>query len=155
MVSWSVIRIYCQIYFRLYVGEAAMDPSTEFHKDSDLATVKKPSKPANMRRWCLYYGIAASVILVLLFILMIVFIALYAQANNAASSSQSSGGSSVCLTVPCVDLASVVANNMDENIDPCEDFYNFSCGNYGKTRGKCPLDDSLCVQLVIYRGVKK
>ena len=104
-------------------------------KDSAFDTMKKPFKLSNMRRWCLFYGIVATVSLALLLILLIVFIALYAQANNAAaSSSQSSSSSNVCLTPDCVNLASLVINNLDENFNPCEDFYNFSCRNWERAQ---------------------
>ncbi|XP_050430233.1 neprilysin-2 isoform X2 [Adelges cooleyi] len=38
----------------------------------------------------------------------------------------------ICLTPGCVKAASAVINNMDPSVDPCDDFYEFSCGNFIK-----------------------
>ncbi|KAF2900246.1 hypothetical protein ILUMI_05943 [Ignelater luminosus] len=37
---------------------------------------------------------------------------------------------SVCLTPECVKAASTVIQNMDESVNPCDDFYRFACGRY-------------------------
>ncbi|XP_044018489.1 neprilysin-2-like isoform X2 [Aphidius gifuensis] len=41
--------------------------------------------------------------------------------------------SDVCYTTGCVHAASKVLSNMDENIEPCDDFYGFACGKFIKT----------------------
>ena len=38
----------------------------------------------------------------------------------------------VCRTESCKDLASTVAAAMDTSVDPCDDFYAFSCGGWVK-----------------------
>lgn len=38
----------------------------------------------------------------------------------------------VCLTPGCVRAASHILNKMNETVEPCEDFYNFACGNFMK-----------------------
>ncbi|KAF5303211.1 hypothetical protein FQA39_LY10124 [Lamprigera yunnana] len=39
----------------------------------------------------------------------------------------------VCLTPGCIHTASHILKNMDPNVDPCDDFYQFSCGNFIKS----------------------
>lgn len=39
---------------------------------------------------------------------------------------------SMCETPACVKAASTILKQLDETIDPCENFYEFSCGNYIK-----------------------
>uniref|UniRef100_A0AAX7V5V0 Endothelin-converting enzyme 1 n=1 Tax=Astatotilapia calliptera TaxID=8154 RepID=A0AAX7V5V0_ASTCA len=39
---------------------------------------------------------------------------------------------SLCLTEPCITVASAVLGAMDRSVDPCQDFYNFACGGWIK-----------------------
>lgn len=36
----------------------------------------------------------------------------------------------ICEERDCIYAASEVLSKMDENVDPCDDFYRFTCGNY-------------------------
>ena len=38
-----------------------------------------------------------------------------------------------CRTAECSQLAAVVMSGIDASVDPCQDFYNFSCGNWMDT----------------------
>nr|XP_039257034.1 endothelin-converting enzyme 2-like isoform X3 [Styela clava] len=37
-----------------------------------------------------------------------------------------------CTTRACVEVASMLASSMDETVNPCDDFYEFSCGGWEK-----------------------
>ena len=36
----------------------------------------------------------------------------------------------MCLTPECIKLAASVLSAIDQTVDPCTDFYKFSCGNW-------------------------
>lgn len=42
--------------------------------------------------------------------------------------------SKLCLSKECIKSASSILDRMDISVDPCENFYDFACGNYLKTR---------------------
>ena len=40
---------------------------------------------------------------------------------------------SLCLTPECIQISSTILERIDQSIDPCDDFYQFSCGNFIRT----------------------
>lgn len=43
------------------------------------------------------------------------------------------GKSEICSSINCVRYANEILNYIDEKLNPCDDFYQFSCGNYLKS----------------------
>lgn len=39
----------------------------------------------------------------------------------------------LCLTEPCITVASAVMGALDRSVDPCHDFYDFACGGWVKS----------------------
>lgn len=40
--------------------------------------------------------------------------------------------STVCLSPACIKTASMILTSMNASVDPCEDFYEYACGNWIK-----------------------
>lgn len=52
------------------------------------------------------------------------------QTRRIISPKSKSDDGEICLTKGCVQAASKMLDQMDENVEPCDDFYNFACGNF-------------------------
>lgn len=69
-------------------------------------------------------------LLVIFLVIAILLVITFAILYGVSSSSDSSSTSDTCQSEACFDLSVQILASMDDSVDPCEDFYNFSCGNW-------------------------
>uniref|UniRef100_A0A6Q2Z306 Neprilysin n=1 Tax=Esox lucius TaxID=8010 RepID=A0A6Q2Z306_ESOLU len=82
-----------------------------------------PPKSAKKPRWT-SLEISLITIVSLLFIIIVVLIVLFAT--------QKTNSDGVCTTADCTRSASRLIENMDPNVDPCDNFYEYACGGWLK-----------------------
>src|SRR6266511_3659898 len=86
--------------------------------------------------------------LIIIFILVVVVLSLWVlcylnimklnikfldiNGGNANITRENKKSYKVCLTAACVKAAAQLITNIDPDIDPCDDFYDFACGNWIK-----------------------
>ncbi|XP_040574082.1 neprilysin-2 isoform X2 [Lepeophtheirus salmonis] len=52
------------------------------------------------------------------------------SSNYSSSIRKKASIQDYCMSKGCITTASEILRNMDESVDPCEDFYRFSCGGF-------------------------
>ncbi len=73
-----------------------------------------------------------TLVFLLVALLAVVFALAVALGVEQADSSSSAAAAPVCLTPDCAQLSALVLSGLDETIEPCDNFYNFSCGNWAQ-----------------------
>ena len=97
------------------------------HNESEpLVLGFKSSGKQSKRRPVTYLALFLVVVLVVVAIAVSVTLGVVLT----RSSSSASSSTTVCNTTVCTALAQQVLNNINTNVDPCQDFYNFSCGGW-------------------------
>ncbi|XP_055330910.1 neprilysin-11-like [Paramacrobiotus metropolitanus] len=78
--------------------------------------------------------------IVVLLALSIAFIVLYVQeVTRDPNEGKVDRSIRVCLTPECVHAAGTLVTNMNRNVNPCNDFYEFACGNWNLSH---PMPDA-------------
>ena len=106
-------------------------------EESPLLAVNSAGSKRSRRKCCFYYGIVATIFIIGLLALAAVFIAFYLM-ERKVSTPVAGGNGTVCLTPVCLELSAEILKSMDETKSPCNDFFNFACGQWVKKHALDP-----------------
>ena len=102
---------------------ARATPYHELDSVSDAAIVRKTKG-----RGCL---VGAIILAIAVIAVVVIAIAVpLGVINEKYLSSSTTSPTTTCLTPECIKLAASVLAAIDQTVDPCTDFYKFSCGNW-------------------------
>ena len=77
--------------------------------------------------------LGVGVVLIILLVAAVIGLAVALEItlnSKSDGSSGSSSGTEVCTTRQCAETATRILRGLNESVDPCEDFYQFACGNW-------------------------
>ncbi len=113
-------------YAQIKLGAEEENNAVDHHAPYSVIFSNSPRKSKRQRlHKCMLFAILC------LIVLCAVFIALFIGASNKEGG-DTKGGDKYCLTPGCIDAASFMQNAMDSSVNPCNDFYRYSCGGWLK-----------------------
>jgi len=98
---------------------------------------------SNERKLC-----GAFLVSVLVSSALVIALIVVATSTNPESQARNSGSPAMCLTEGCIGTAHMILQNMNQSVDPCDDFYQFACGGF-EERVVIPDDRSSRSQFAI------
>jgi endothelin-converting enzyme len=110
------------------MSEATYNTSTNSRGDTCCNKTKRALLPSSCKEGVLC--IATFNLFILVFVLAILL-----------NTSSGAARPELCESAACVQLAATLVSNMNRTVDPCEDFYEYTCGNWGQ-RNPIPDDRS-------------
>ena len=96
-----------------------------------LSDKRKGKRPSSIKKVYLY-------VLLVLLVVAVVFISLYVIKLKSKCRRAEKSKSPICMTSGCVDAAYFIQNAIDPKANPCEDFFQYTCGRW---MNKHPIPD--------------
>mmetsp|Transcript_12724 Transcript_12724/g.18263 ORF Transcript_12724/g.18263 Transcript_12724/m.18263 type:complete len:766 (+) Transcript_12724:91-2388(+) len=80
------------------------------------------------KQTCLKLSLFATAVLAVIFLFALIFTE--HEGGSAATSGTIAHDPGVCLTPDCVGVAADIIRGLNQSVDPCEDFWQYSCGGW-------------------------
>ncbi|XP_030842476.1 neprilysin-1 [Strongylocentrotus purpuratus] len=109
-------------YMSVAVEEPGKKTANSTNSRGKPASIRAHGVKCVKRRTTLEKFLIFLLFIVLLFVLLLIIVLV----------TKSRKGSNLCLSTHCVSAAGALIENMDLEADPCQDFYQFSCGGWMK-----------------------
>lgn len=105
----------------------------EIQKNNEMVPVKWKWEVWERRTKIERYLFIFCILLIIIFIVIIVCLLIIHHKNSNIKIPKKE---LICLTPICREEAGRILQNMDITVNPCDDFYDFTCGSYLKYRNK-------------------
>ena len=91
-----------------------------------------------------------SIIVIIIGLSLLCIVLALAVALGVVVTKTNNAGDDVCNTSDCLQVAGYVASNLNTSVDPCDDFYTYSCGGWMSRNFIKPGSDYLDVHRLVY-----
>ncbi len=104
-----------------------MELEEKLNTDMPVTTFKSSS---NKRIFVIAIVVLAVLVVLSGIVVLALSITLGVERSESDDNDDEPATATVCLTPECAQLSALVLSGLDEDVNPCQDFYNFSCGNW-------------------------
>lgn len=138
-IRWSKLRQFEYGEPNNHTGELkkALHTASDESDDEWLAQLERDYATAKRKHrayWTSLERVLALALLIFIIItISLVFVLIFKQYRMAVIFGGSVNEPDICETPGCVAATYSILNHLDKNVDPCDDFYNYACGNWFKS----------------------
>ena len=101
--------------------------------DGNGSSASSASSFRDFKSWRKTVNLSFLVLAVVLLLIAVIFMCLYFHQKSLLEGLQNKDNKNkVCVTAGCVEAAAFMQSAMDKTIDPCQDFYLYSCAGWIK-----------------------
>lgn len=138
-IRWSKLRQFEYGEPNNHAGELkkALHTVSDESDDEWLAQLERDYATAKRKHRAYWTSLervlALALIIFIIITISLAFVLIFKQYHMAVIFGGSGYGPDICETPGCVAATYSILNHVDKNIEPCDDFYGYACGNWFKS----------------------